>query len=377
VSWYFFVLASALAGLGYDIIRTRLGEFVKTVRQEAVSERSIMRNRLSAIFFWVVAALASVCLGQGTPPDYGFTWRTIGAPGNAPATQADFPFDFPGPRGGVDYPFRMSQTEITVSRFFDFVQAYTTVYPNTPISGLTGLSSPGIYRTGSAGSYQWHMFSGVEQLPAEMPWMYAATYCNWLCNGEGVTAAAFASGAYDTGTFYPNPGPPQMVHTPGAAFWLPSLDEWTKAMYYDPNKNGPGQAGYWWYPISSDTPPVGGPPGTPGAQTGVGSFVDPNNPSHDYPVGSYPNAQSPWGLLDGSGGVTEWCEGYPGGVDDRYAMGSRNQDVDTASSDRIDLVQLEPFWSNSYGIRLASAVPAPGAGVLLLLSLGAILPRRR
>ena len=332
--------------------------------------------RVRLMMTGLAAALGSVALGQG-PPDYGFTWRTIGAPGNAPATQADFPFQFSGPRGEVDYSFRMTQTEVSVSQFFEFVQAYTTVYPNTPTGGLTGLLNTWIYRTGSPGSYQWHMTDGAASLPADMPWNYAAQYCNWLCNNKQVSAAAFASGAYDTSTFYPNAGPPQMVHTPGAQFWLPSLDEWTKAMYFDPNKNGPGQAGYWWYPISSDSPPVGGPPGTPGAQTGAGSFNDPNNPAHDYPVGSYPGVMSPWGLLDGSGGVKEWCDGSPGGVDVRYAMGSRNQDSYPLLDDRIDLVQLDPFWTNAAGIRLASTVPAPGASVLLLLSLGMTLPRRR
>jgi len=35
----------------------------------------------------------------------------------------------------------------------------------------------------------------------------------------------------------------------------------------DPNKFGPNQGGYWLYPTMSDTPPVGGLTGTPGAQT--------------------------------------------------------------------------------------------------------------
>ena len=35
---------------------------------------------------------------------------------------------------------------------------------------------------------------------------------------------------------------------------MTSEDEWYKAAYYDPNKNGVGP-GYWLYPTKSDTAP--------------------------------------------------------------------------------------------------------------------------
>ena len=51
---------------------------------------------------------------------------------------------------------------------------------------------------------------------------------------------------------------------PNADYFLPSDDEWYKAAYYDPTKNGTG--GYWQYPPKTDDPakmvkelPPGGP----------------------------------------------------------------------------------------------------------------------
>ena len=40
-------------------------------------------------------------------------------------------------------------------------------------------------------------------------------------------------------------------------YMLPSADEWHKAAYY---KGGGTNAGYWNYPLSSNTPPISGPP---------------------------------------------------------------------------------------------------------------------
>ncbi len=149
-------------------------------------------------------------------------------------------------------------------------------------------------------------------------------------------------------------------------------------MHYDPNKLGAGQGGYWLYPDSSDSPPVGGPPGTPGAHTGAGTYpFDPANPYRLYPVGSYPGAQSPWGLLDGSGGLMEWLEGaQPNGT--KLIRGSENSDTGPNLTDRLDYVNgITPEFPWA-GIRIASSVPAPGtlSAFALLLARFAYRTRR-
>ena len=88
------------------------------------------------------------------------------------------------------------------------------------------------------------------------------------------------------------------------------------ASFWDPNRHGAGQGGFWQYVNGSDRPPVPGFPDEPGAETSAGipiTRIDlPYTALGDIPVGAYPQSQSPWGLLDTSGGVEEWTEGVEG-----------------------------------------------------------------
>lgn len=77
------------------------------------------------------------------------------------------------------------------------------------------------------------------------------------------------------------------------------MDEWIKAVYFDPDHGGTGQAGWWDQPNGSDTPLI---PGLPGeGETTADLFTD--DGAWFIPLGSYPDVQSPWGLLDVSGGA--------------------------------------------------------------------------
>ena len=125
---------------------------------------------------------------------------------------------------------------------------------------------------------------------------------------------------------------------PGARFWIPSLDEWMKASFYDPNRYGANQGGWWTNGMSGDFVPVYGPPGV--GQYGAPDLVN-------WPVGQYPGSQSPWGLLDVVGGVREWTEEIHEGGRHLYSgsLGSVGpRDIS--------------FFDGS-GLRIASLVPSP------------------
>ena len=89
-------------------------------------------------------------------------------------------------------------------------------------------------------------------------WFDAARYCNWLHNGAltynttNDAANARNSGAYNVGTA--NTGN-AVVKNSGANYSIPTENEWYKAAYYTPNKNGSGP-GYWLYATQSDSPPT-------------------------------------------------------------------------------------------------------------------------
>src|SRR5262249_5472270 len=83
----------------------------------------------------------------------------------------------------------------------------------------------------------------------------ALRFCNWLNNG-GLSTSDTESGCY-TFADPDTPGP----RNPGAKVFLPTENEWYKAAYYDPAKDGTG--GYCLYAVRGDEvladPPPGGP----------------------------------------------------------------------------------------------------------------------
>ncbi len=252
----------------------------------------------------VVVALALVARARGaglaTPPDYGFNFATVTHAGNAPTQTFPRP-GFPTHTvGGVDHVYRIATTEVTNGQWLDFVRAYAPFVASNAVGSPT-FKGTGIIFTGfSGGVPQYVMPSSLANRPVEIGWRYATRFTNWLHNGrKGVgeaVAADFENGAYDTSTFAVNPDGTindQATRHAGAQYWIPSFDEWVKAAYWDPNRFGPDQGGYWTYPITSDTAPVTGDPAS-GGQTNMGVTFPPGQ-TRPLDVGSYPDMRSPWG----------------------------------------------------------------------------------
>ncbi len=318
--------------------------------------------------------------GAIVPPDYHWQWATIGAPGN----RATLPFETPTnpdrSLGGVSYTYRIATTEVTIDQWFEFVRAYAP-YVGDDYVRNEFMGSGFIYHVGfSNGVPQYQLAPGEHPYAVTIGWRYAARYCNWLHNGRASHVEAFQSGAYETSTFTRNPDGTyndQAVRSPGASYWIPSVDEWVKAAYYDPNRYGPGLEGYWRYPNASDVPLVGGRPGEPGAQTGA-PVIEPGDP---IPIGAYPDVNRPWGLLDISGGQREWTEGWPvpGEVGrGREIRGSRSGMGEYSYVvDRVEVYGTASPAFGSEGFRIASVVPAPSSGMMVLMCLGLRARRKR
>ena len=332
---------------------------------------------------WVGLTLASACLAQTVPPDYGHDFVTIGAPGNRGATPAEAPmWDFGrfGTFGGVDYEFRITRTEVTNTQYQEFINAYVRVPGRATGGGILGL---GIVLDGfdPDGIPFFDILTGAEQAPANPSWEFAARYVNWLHNDKGTRLEDFETGVYDTSTFGVDPvtgkRTDQLERSPGSKFFLPTFDEWTKAAHYDPNRYGEDQEGYWYFPGASDDPLVSGMPGEPGAETGVGQ-TPPLYPLA-FPVGSFPDTSGPWGLLDSSGGMSEWTEtvleaSHP--ARQRVVLGSATTDpYGIIFSDRLD--DIRTSLTGLHGFRVAGVIPAPGIGTVLLIGIVVTSCRRR
>lgn len=332
-------------------------------------------------------AFASSAFAGGGPrytQAYGQTYAEVGNPGNADYTYELFPGGPTRSIGGVNHRYRIATTEVTEVQWAEFANAITPFlndkeYYNAdfaPTLSIVGFSNGR------------PVFGADGPSPTRMGWRWAARYCNWLHNDKAVTAEAFESGAYDTSTFGVDPdttGFPEFTdqssRSDGARFWIPSEDEWVKAAYYDPNRYGEDQGGYWRHPGMSDDALVSAPPDMGGETNASGQYYE--GPGEiPFNVGSYPTAASYYGVLDASGGEVEWTETWinPDSPVFRVALGSRyfTWPGDAPDRDRIDgrFSTFSPDGTVS-GLRLAMAVPSPGSSLVVFGFVFASCQRKR
>lgn len=324
----------------------------------------MLKGWIALICTIVLAAAAAVPAQQATDSQSyldDFDWVVIGDPGN-PAYPGYGPWEILKGRGAVDYYYRLTRTEITVAQWFEFVQAFAPYYEGTYGQSF-GLTGSFIYIAGPLSDPDsYHMIPGTGHLPTNLSWRMAARYANWLHNHKEQTREAFAKGAYDTSTFTVNKDGTyndQPTRSPGARYWIPSLDEWLKGVYYDRRLNH-GHGGWWWHPASGDEPLEAGFPWEHG-QTNGSLFTGPPPPIETIEAGAYPWIQSPWGLLDASGGMREWTEEF-GNLNHswRITKGSSffSDDFSYQYEDRILTLMPSFAWGTAMeGVRLASAIP--------------------
>jgi len=291
---------------------------------------------------------------------------TIGNAGNRGATLAEVSATplLEGV-GEVGYEYRIARTELTAGDYLEFVRAYEPYWDGPAIDrdfigSFIAAQNPFPGEGESAGYF---LQPDAVNIPTDLSWEFAARYVNWLHNDQRPEREAFESGAYDTSTFITIDGVAQhqLTRSPGARFWIPSADELVKASYYDPNRYGPGEEGYWRYPDQGDEPLVPGVETNVSAQFGV-----------IQPVGSFPEVQSFYGLLDGSGGMREWTETvtFSGRQNVRLTFGSDYLTGLSGFGDRVDAPSSGNVTSaTGRGLRIALLVPSPSSAGAIALTL--------
>lgn len=313
------------------------------------------------------------------PPSYGLDFAHVGAAGNRATIPSEVPRNPTWEVGSVAHEYRITRTEITVSQWFEFVDAYWPYHDGFRADSRFTSSWIAPRNLNPELPPDYRISAGAEHFAANVSWRMAARYANWLHNGKALTREAFENGVYDTTTFTENPNGTlndQSRHSPGSKFWIATEDEWVKAMYYDPNRHGPGQEGYWTMPDGGDDVLISALPhnggetnaGLPGS-LGSGPWLN---------VDAYSQVMSPWGLLGGSGNLNEWMEDW------EYAAEPRSRTVrgSTAFSsgwhlrDRVDFSTGGTPSLATHGFRIVSIVPSP-SGIALILVGGVLIARRR
>lgn len=142
--------------------------------------------------------------------------------------------------GSVSYPYLISITEITNDQYCKFLNAVAT---GTIINGLydTRMGSTaygGIERTGDGNSspYSYTAKSSMLGMPAVyINYFGAIRFINWLHNGAP-SGANIPEGVTEDGAYYISEfsNSAYVSKNKNQKYWLPSLNEWHKAAYFQP-----------------------------------------------------------------------------------------------------------------------------------------------
>ncbi|MCX6875753.1 MAG: SUMF1/EgtB/PvdO family nonheme iron enzyme [Verrucomicrobia bacterium] len=318
-----------------------------------------------------LAILAGITLLTPAFGAVNIDWAMVGNPGN-PADTTGY--------GAVGYAYKIAQNETTTGQYCEFLNAAARSDPHGlwDFGMATNANVSGITRSGSSGSYRYAVVAGSANKPISyVSWFDAARFANWMQNGQG-------NGSTETGAYTLNGASSGVILKNAAALvWIPSENEWYKAAYYDPTKDGTG--GYWQYPTQSNTlgDNIVGTAGganylitSPTVRYAVNQSTFNSTTNFLTDVGAYGASVSYFGTFDQAGNVDEWNDsvssgGYRGKRGGYWAGTSY-----LSRSGRN--ANLPDFESNTIGFRLAT-VPEPGCAVLTLLASGwvALLGRRR
>lgn len=332
-----------------------------------------MKQSILRVVFASMLLVATMAARADIAPDYDFKWANIHDENNA-AYPGGPPFDGNKGRGSVAYAYRISKLEITTQQWADFLNMALRQGVDLNRYDLR----PAFWGASRAGSQ--YTVSRPIQGVLGLNWRAGAYYCNWLNNGKQESWSSCQSGAYDASTLGGVPGQPytdQLYHSPGAKFWIPTLDEYLKASHYDPNKDGTG--GWWDYPYKSNSPPIPGPPGV-GQTSGGWNPGDFSELSLD--LGAYKGFTSAYGLWDLSGGAREWVEEpipYDIGVYKvRGQFGSYAGDRGYLDADHVQVLLSDyPAEGGFYGFRIAGQIPTPSVMAVFVGIAGYASRRRR
>jgi formylglycine-generating enzyme required for sulfatase activity len=329
--------------------------------------KHIQTLQAAALAAFTMAAGAVSAQAQITIPTV-----TVGNSGNANDTTGF---------GAVAYEYQIGTYEVTNTQYAAFLNAVAatdtfSLYNTNMGSEVFG----GITRANSPGTYTYTVKSGFENKPVNyVSFWDASRFANWLNNGQG--SGSTETGSYTLGSVT-NPLNASVTRNVGANWVVASENEWYKAAYYSPDRNGTGNGGYWLHATQSTT--LGN--NTDFAATNGANYFDGDYANGGFSgpgatdVGAYSNADSYYGTFDQGGNLFEWNEAISG--TSRGLRGgswaSNEYGLQSSSGRNGGGAAIE---NDGLGFRVASLAPIPEpstyGAAMGAMALGMVMMRRR
>ena len=332
------------------------------------SGRGARMTNLRAFAGCLALAVAGLASGALAAP-VSFNFQTIGNPGNpGNTTSGTSGPSNPSGLGAVSGVFKLADKETTNAQYVAFLNAvdpngtnprgiYTASGPNGGIQ-LTGTAATGAKYSLKTGTPPSGTASSYGTMPVNfVSWFSAARFVNWLENGMQTGTSAAATMDFGVYTLGSATNGNVVARNAGTQYWLPSVDEWYKAAYY----NG-SSSQYTLYQTNSNATPTA--TVTNFALANAGNFA--TGPSSPGPgpvsVGSYTNAStSSYQLYDMLGNVAEITDRGLAGTFGTYRAMGGNYGSELAALDAKSAPAFNGTTAISPGIGFrVAAVPEPG-----------------
>lgn len=299
-----------------------------------------------------LVALGCLCIASSARADifgtgndtFEIEFVPIGNPGNPPDPDPIF-------AGAVPYRYRIGKYEVSEQM----------------IDKANALGGLGITKD----------TRGPDMPATSVTWFEAAKFVNWLNESTGHTRAYKFDDQGDFQLWQPgDPGydPTNLYRNRKARYFLPSINEWHKAAYYDPFSGA-----YYDYPTGSDSVPDGidfvGDSDFDAIFDDGGNQLGPNEITN---VG----IASPYGTFGQGGNVSEWEETSSDLLNDSPGKSRGFRGGSWGTGQTVLLAEnrngIGPLVEiTSFGFRVGSVVPEPSSIALLFLSVPVLRLLRR
>lgn len=141
--------------------------------------------------------------------------------------------------GIVNSNYRISKYEITNSQYSKFLNAVALTNPyGLYDSSMSDSDAGGILQSGDYGSYSYIVKTNMDQKPVVfVDYLSAIRFTNWLHNGAPTGVMATGTNITEDGAYSIlglGDNSYQVTKNTYQKYWIPTLNEWHKAAYYEP-----------------------------------------------------------------------------------------------------------------------------------------------